>query len=628
MDAGMGMGGCGDLLASMLVPPPSVLASHHSEGPNELALSLAQANVARLRQAASALGLQEVNGFLQGEGPPTPLPGRETVGSPIGEGMAGLHLVAFSPVGSGLLLYEGVGSAPAVSAQAGPADGGEGSQHSTSPLPTGGIRGLATKKRRRNQRSASSCDESGAPCTPITQEALANIVDSAQDGSTGGGGHSRASTAVHNASSPKSARRQEAGDTTLSPLHPAAVRGTADECSQLAARSSPARPPPPMASTGSSTSSGHMSSAFLNGPGSPDRRTAFRAHAGVGMSPDRVDHARAGVSSSACKYPATPARPRAGLGRGARQGRPGAEDGIDSDEGETMGDSDETTNSGPASSQQEELVQFTSGLTIQSPPPKGTASMAVDGHAGTAPGGYDSGSDDDLPVLRSVASWVSSSGPMPSPSLTSLLAAGRVHWSKEVLAVEMDRRAARQASMDESMMAQATDYSSIFSLPPIATDTASWPFSAASSLESASAGPGSHSPGSLPSASPREAMQRSSSLVSPYGSLAVASSPIPPAAAPPDQSRAERLPGAWPVTIPSQRCWPMNPPKYSPLSPAYAHRLWWIYCGGRQEAVKPLCTHGLLLDEEWDLLAVALKRAHAAAVTELKLQRALAGRCA
>jgi len=85
-----------------------------------------------------------------------------------------------------------------------------------------------------------------------------------------------------------------------------------------------------------------------------------------------------------------------------------------------------------------------------------------------------------------------------------------------------------------------------------------------------------------------------------------------------------RPPGAWPVTVPSARCWPLAPPRHSPLHPAWGHWLWASHAGGPPSGAPDGGLAGLGEDGA-DLLRVALRAAEGGAAAELELQGALAG---
>ncbi len=178
----------------------------------------------------------------------------------------------------------------------------------------------------------------------------------------------------------------------------------------------------------------------------------------------------------------------------------------------------------------------------------------------------------------------------PRPSSSNLrlegrplaVARGRVTWSAQVLATEIDRRAARQASMDEGMRVAAGEGEGV-EWPDFGLSPSPWSDGVRGSPRSDASG------------SP-------------------CPSPIPPASLP---SLPTRLLGAWPVSVPSARCWPSAPPKHSPLSPAFPH---WLYVLREGK--------GGLSEEAADMLAVALGRALEGARAECTLQERLAGVCA
>ncbi len=74
------------------------------------------------------------------------------------------------------------------------------------------------------------------------------------------------------------------------------------------------------------------------------------------------------------------------------------------------------------------------------------------------------------------------------------------------------------------------------------------------------------------------------------------------------------------------------PPRHSPFSPAYSHRLWTLFGGAgvhgegqetgaaAQTASHAGRAHHALDDHDFELLVVALKRAYAAGTEEVRLQ--------
>ena len=103
-----------------------------------------------------------------------------------------------------------------------------------------------------------------------------------------------------------------------------------------------------------------------------------------------------------------------------------------------------------------------------------------------------------------------------------------------------------------------------------------------------------------------------------------------------------RTASSWPVSLqgdlkfgvgPSMRCWPVQPPVHSPLSPAYAHHLFCHYHSLESASVATISGADTATDagkyaageasEVKDLLRVALKRAFSAGQKELRLMLAL-----
>jgi hypothetical protein len=151
-------------------------------------------------------------------------------------------------------------------------------------------------------------------------------------------------------------------------------------------------------------------------------------------------------------------------------------------------------------------------------------------------------------------------------------------------------------------------------------------------------GGGGCASGGASGASPPTASPSPVALASPHSAAASchlgaapAPSPVPPACA----VSARGVGGAWPVTVPSQRCLPpLVTPHHSPFSPSYGHRLWQLAqsaagCGGGGSGdgggggdAAGAAVH--LADDERDRLVVALQRAWRAAVQEEALLARLA----
>lgn len=229
----------------------------------------------------------------------------------------------------------------------------------------------------------------------------------------------------------------------------------------------------------------------------------------------------------------------------------------------------------------------------------------------------------------------------PSPSLLNTSGTGsvlphrrsrgRVRWSAEVIEQQDTRRRLRLASLEENMLWDVSLAN------PLSTHAQSSSSSNTSPLLSTLSSSNTVSPLSSPCTSPR--MSGSShhyTAISHPLSPPPCPSPIPPAGpllstsistvANDQYNVSSRLKGCWPIKIPSQRCWPTNPPHHSPLSPAFSHRLWYMYSHSNTTEKRMMMSvssyyahhHAFLDDDEYDRLVVALKRAISAAQSEVE----------
>ena len=199
------------------------------------------------------------------------------------------------------------------------------------------------------------------------------------------------------------------------------------------------------------------------------------------------------------------------------------------------------TEDGGASAPPAELLHATSPLSVQASELVGTA------HLGQSVGSPLESVTCSTPALLSSAE-LSLSSPPPQPPLTPCLSSAgstrsgsvlgrtgsRVRWSECVIDAQDSKRRARLASFDEL-----------------------------------SFGPrGEAAPGCTARDLERAAYRTGDTASDPTPLLPAG--PLPPTVG----SGMSRVPGAWPLAMPSLRCVPVLPPRHSPLSTGFAQRMW------------------------------------------------------